>query len=194
MHKGFAQVSSWESWALENIQHVRLQEIMDQLEELQQRAVRICQRLYDAYAPRVADAWQTTKQYSQDHPYIAIGITFSILWILPWLAFCCLAVGITLLGFIFVEGTLLTIGTVFLTCAVSILGFIALGIVSVAALSWLIFSALRNLLQHSRKLFYRRREPLENGSLPCEKNNTPKAETIAANTITFENRSMYKND
>ncbi|GAB6025893.1 hypothetical protein CHUAL_011866 [Chamberlinius hualienensis] len=81
-----------------------------------------------------------TKAYAQDHPtfsvILATTIVISALPILAFLTFIVATLGITLLGFLFVEGTLLTVGTVFLSGILFFVGFLALGFSAFVAATW----------------------------------------------------------
>lgn len=81
---------------------------MESLEEIQMRCSHLYQRAKAAYGPRLQEAWCAIIQYSQEHPFISLFLVVALaLCILPMLMFFWFAVatiGVTFLGFVFVEG------------------------------------------------------------------------------------------
>ncbi|XP_014671468.1 PREDICTED: uncharacterized protein LOC106812166 isoform X3 [Priapulus caudatus] len=130
---------------------------MDSLEDIQERCCHLYQRVKAAYGPRVQEAWVAFVQYSETHPYMTMFfITTLIMCVLPMILFLCFAITtvlVTFIGFVFVEGTLLTVGTVILTLAVAVVGILAFTLVALVAASWVTFSAAYKMLEQTKRRF-----------------------------------------
>lgn len=94
--------------------------------------------------PAVNSFWESCKKYAAENPMMAMTILALVITcaapVIVFLSFALITLLVTFIGFLFVEGTLLGIASVFLGGVLLIVGFFTLSAVSCGLLAYLVAS------------------------------------------------------
>lgn len=120
----------------------------DLLERSWERFVALLQRV--SRLLKLKEKWEDVKAYASEHPIMTLFmLLLAAMCSVPILCFLAFVFGslfFTFMGFLFVEGFLLTLASVLLGGVLFIVGFLSLGVSSFLAIAWYAVSTSQRLL------------------------------------------------